>query len=238
MRLGCDFVIVYGLRKPDSDLASDRGQANAPPAFASRREPLVLLVVALVLLVVSAIGPKDRFTWWLEVAPILLAVPVLLLTALRFPLTPLAYRLIFVHALILMLGGHYTYAEVPLGFWVRDLLGLARNHYDRLGHVAQGFVPAILVREVLRRKTPIVSRGWLFFLVTCVVLAISAAYELVEWVAAVTTGSAAMAFLGTQGDVWDTQWDMFLALCGAIAAQLLLSRRHDRELLARGVRPL
>jgi putative membrane protein len=185
-------------------------------------------------------GPKDRFTWWLEVAPILLALPVLVLTARRFPLTPLAYRLIFVHALILMLGGHYTYAEVPLGFWVRDLLGLARNHYDRLGHVAQGFVPAILVREVLRRKTPIVSRRWLFFLVTCVVLAISAAYELLEWVAAVTSGSAAMAFLGTQGDVWDTQWDMFLALCGAMAAQLLLSRRHDRELalLGGGARPL
>ncbi|HVE65457.1 MAG TPA: DUF2238 domain-containing protein [Thermoanaerobaculia bacterium] len=187
-------------------------------------------MAALALLVVSGIGPKDRFTWWLEVAPILLAVPVLVLTARRFPLTPLAYRLIFLHALILMLGGHYTYAEVPLGFWVRDLLGLARNHYDRLGHVAQGFVPAILVREVLRRRTPIVSRAWLFFFVTCVALAISAAYELVEWLAAITTGSAAMAFLGTQGDVWDTQWDMFLALCGAIAAQLLLSRRHDREL--------
>lgn len=190
----------------------------------------MLLVVALVLLVVSGIGPKDRFTWWLEVAPILLAIPVLVLTARRFPLTPLAYRLIFGHALILMLGGHYTYAEVPPGFWFRDLLGLERNHYDRLGHVAQGFVPAILVREVLRRKTPVVSRGWLFFLVTCVVLAISAAYELIEWVAAIATGSAAIAFLGTQGDVWDTQWDMFLALCGAIAAQLLLSRRHDSEL--------
>ncbi|MDQ5856819.1 MAG: DUF2238 domain-containing protein [Acidobacteriota bacterium] len=190
--------------------------------------------MALALLVVSGIGPKDRFTWWLEVAPILLAVPVLVLTARRFRLTPLAYRLLFLHALILMLGGHYTYAEVPLGFWVRDLLGLARNHYDRLGHVAQGFVPAILVREVLRRKTPVVSRAWLFFLVTCVALAISAAYELVEWVAAITTGSAAMAFLGTQGDVWDTQWDMFLALCGAIAAQLLLSRRHERELALLG----
>ena len=200
----------------------------------------MLLFLALGLLVVSGIGPTDRFTWWLEVAPILLALPVLLLTARRFPLTPLAYRLIFVHALILMLGGHYTYAEVPLGFWVRDLLGLARNHYDRLGHVAQGFVPAILVREVLRRRIPVVSRGWLFFFVTCVVLAISAAYELLEWVAAITTGSAAMAFLGTQGDVWDTQWDMFLALCGAIAAQLLLSRRHDRELalLARRAGPL
>ena len=199
----------------------------------------MLLFVALLLLAVSGIGPKDRFTWWLEVAPILVAVPVLVLTARRFPLTPLAYRLLFVHALILMLGGHYTYAEVPLGFWFRDLLGLARNHYDRLGHLAQGFVPAILVREVLRRATPLQSRGWLFFLVTCVVLAISAAYELLEWVAAITSGSAAMAFLGTQGDVWDTQWDMFLALCGAIAAQLLLSRRHDRELaVLAGSRPL
>lgn len=231
-------VIVQGLGKPESDTVTDTRRTTAPPARASRSEPLALLVVALILLVVSGIGPKDRFTWWLEVAPILLVLPVLVLTARRFPLTSLAYRLIFVHALILMLGGHYTYAEVPLGFWVRDLLGFARNHYDRLGHVAQGFVPAIVVREVLRRKTPIVSRGWLFFLVTCVVLAISAAYELLEWLAAVTTGSAAMAFLGTQGDVWDTQWDMFLALCGAIAAQLILSRRHDRELVARGVRPL
>lgn len=188
----------------------------------------------------SGVGPKDRFTWWLEVAPVLVAVPVLVRTARRFPLTPLAYRLLFVHALILMLGGHYTYAEVPLGFWFRDLLGLARNHYDRLGHLAQGFVPAILVREVLLRKSPVRSRGWLFFLVTCVVLAISAAYELLEWLAAITSGSAAMAFLGTQGDVWDTQWDMFLALCGSIAAQLLLSRRHDRDLssLERGFRPL
>lgn len=195
--------------------------------------------MAILLLAVSAIGPRDRFTWWLEIGPILLAVPVLLLTARRFPLTPLAYRLLFLHALILMLGGHYTYAEVPLGFWFRDLFGLARNHYDRLGHLAQGFVPAILVREVLRRKTPVESRGWLFFLVTSVALAISAAYELVEWVAAITTGSAAMAFLGTQGDVWDTQWDMFLALCGAIAAQLFLSRRHDREIaVLRGNAPL
>jgi putative membrane protein len=225
------FAIFSGLRASDENPATLRGSPpGVRPVPPPRREPLVLLLAALVLLVVSGIGPRDRFTWWLEVAPILLAVPVLVLTARRFPLTPLAYRLIFVHALILMLGGHYTYAEVPPGFWFRDLLGLARNHYDRLGHVAQGFVPAILVREVLLRKTPIVSRGWLFFLVTCVVLAISAAYELVEWVAAITTGSAAMAFLGTQGDVWDTQWDMFLALCGAIAAQLLLSRRHDREL--------
>jgi putative membrane protein len=228
---GPRFDIFSGLRGSHAKPATLRGSPpGASPRSASRREPLVLLLLALLLLAVSGIGPKDRFTWWLEIAPILLAVPVLVLTARRFPLTPLAYRLLFLHALILMLGGHYTYAEVPLGFWVSDLLGLARNHYDRLGHVAQGFVPAILVREVLRRKTPVVSRSWLFFLVTCVVLAISAAYELIEWVAAITSGSAAMAFLGTQGDVWDTQWDMFLALCGAIAAQLLLSRRHERQL--------
>lgn len=232
--------MFHGLRASGSDPLTPPGP---PPgsgrALRPRREPLVLLLVALLLLAVSGIGPKDRFTWLLEVAPILVAVPVLVLTARRFPLTPLAYRLLFVHALILMLGGHYTYAEVPVGFWFRDLLGLARNHYDRLGHLAQGFVPAILAREVLRRKSPVQARGWLFFLVTCVVLAISAAYELLEWLAAVTSGSAAMAFLGTQGDVWDTQWDMFLALCGAIAAQLLLSRRHDRELAAlAGSRPL
>jgi putative membrane protein len=221
-----EFAIVDALRDRESNPAPPGGGARAAP----RREPLALLGVALLLLVLSGIGPKDRFTWWLEIAPILVAVPVLVLTARRFPLTPLAYRLLFLHALVLMLGGHYTYAEVPLGFWFRDLLGLSRNHYDRLGHFAQGFVPAILVREVLRRKTPLSSPGWLFFLVTSVVLAISAAYELLEWLAAITSGSAAMAFLGTQGDVWDTQWDMFLALCGALAGELLLARRHEREL--------
>ncbi len=147
-------------------------------------------------------------------------------------MTPLAYRLIFLHAAILMLGGHYTYAEVPLGFWVRDALGLSRNHYDRLGHLAQGFVPAILAREILLRKTPLKPGPWLFFLVTCVCLAISAFYEFVEWWAALASGEAASAFLGTQGDVWDTQWDMFLCLLGALAAQLTLSRVHDRQLAA------
>jgi putative membrane protein len=195
-----------------------------------RREPGMLLGVGIALLVLSGIQPRDRFTWLLEVAPIFVAVPVLVASYRRFPLTPLAYRLVFLHALILMLGGHYTYAEVPLGYWVRDLFGLARNHYDRLGHFAQGFVPAILAREVIRRKTPLAPGGWLFFLVTCVSLSVSAVYELFEWAAAVISGSAAMAFLGTQGDVWDTQWDMFLALLGSIAAQLLLSHRHEREL--------
>jgi putative membrane protein len=214
--------------KPISPPAPSNDRSAA--ALRSRREARVLLAVGLALLVLSGIHPRDRFTWILEVAPIFAAVPVLLATARRFPLTPLAYRLIFLHALILMLGGHYTYAEVPLGFWVRDLFGFARNHYDRLGHFAQGFVPAILAREVLRRKLGLAPGGWLFFLVTCVCLAVSAAYELVEWVTAVATGSAAMAFLGTQGDVWDTQWDMFLALVGAITSQLLLSRAHDRHL--------
>jgi len=209
------------------------GLASGP----RRREPGTLLGVAIALLVLSGIQPRDRITWLLEIAPIFVAVPVLVASYRRFPLTPLAYRLVFLHALILMLGGHYTYAEVPFGYWVRDLLGLARNHYDRLGHFVQGFVPAILVREVLRRVVRLRPGGWLFFLVTCVCLAVSAAYELVEWWTAVASGSAAMAFLGTQGDVWDTQWDMFLALLGSITAQLLLSQRHERELppfLARG----
>ncbi len=201
-------------------------------ALKRSREPLVLLVLGLLLLLLSGIGPRDRYTWILEVAPILVAVPVLMATRRRFPLTPLAYRLIFLHACILMLGGHYTYAEVPLGFWVRDALGLARNHYDRLGHLAQGFVPAILAREILLRKTKLPPGGWLFFLVTCVALAISAFYEFVEWWAALASGEAATAFLGTQGDVWDTQWDMFLCLLGALAAQITLSRVHDRELAA------
>jgi putative membrane protein len=166
----------------------------------------------------------------MEVFPIFLGVPLLIATWRRFPLTPLVYGLLFVHALILMLGGHYTYARVPLGFWVQDLFDLGRNHYDRLGHFAQGFVPAMLTREILLRRTPLRQGGWLFFLVTCVCLAFSACYEFIEWWAAVIGGSAADAFLGTQGDVWDTQWDMFLALIGAIAAQLLLSRLHDRQL--------
>jgi putative membrane protein len=195
-----------------------------------RREPAVLLAVGTALLVLSGIGPKDRYTWLLEIAPAVAAAILLVATYRRFPLTPLAYRLILFHACVLMLGGHYTYAEVPPGFWVRDLLGLARNHYDRFGHFVQGFVPAIVVREILLRKTPLRPGGWLFFLVTSVCLAISAFYEFIEWWTALASGEAAMAFLGTQGDIWDTQWDMFLCLLGALAAQLTLSRIHDREL--------
>lgn len=193
-------------------------------------EPAILLAVALVLLVVSGVGPLERGTWVMETAPIAIAVPILVVTFRSFPLTPLAYRLIFLHALILMLGGHYTYARVPLGFWVSDLLGLERNHYDRLGHFAQGFIPAILARELLLRCTPLRVGGWLFALVTSVCLAISALYELVEWAAALAFGEAAESFLGTQGDPWDTQWDMFLALIGATTSQVLLARPHDKQL--------
>jgi putative membrane protein len=197
---------------------------------ARRREPAVLLVALASCLALSAVGVRDRLTWFLEVAPIFIGVPVMIATYRRFPLTPLAYRLLFIHALILMLGGHYTYAEVPLGYWMKDLFVFARNHYDRIGHFAQGFVPAILVREVLLRKTPLRSGGWLFFLTTSVCLSISACYEFIEWWTAIATGSKADAFLGTQGDPWDTQWDMLWALLGAVSSQALLVRRHDREL--------
>src|SRR5512138_358301 len=196
----------------------------------TRREPAILLIAALALLAVSRVGALEPGTWVLEIAPILIVAPILVGTARRFPLTPLVYRLLFLHAVVLMVGGHYTYAKVPLGFWVQDALGFARNHYDRLGHFAQGFVPAMLAREVLLRRSPLHRGKWLAFLVVCVCLALSATYELIEWLAAVLGGSAADAFLGTQGDVWDTQWDMFMALVGAIAALLLLSHLHDRQL--------
>lgn len=199
----------------------------------SSTEPLILLALTAIALVVSGAGPYDRATWYLEVAPVVIGAAILISTYRRFPLTPLLYRLIFVHALVLILGGHYTYARVPVGFWAQDLFDLARNHYDRFAHFVQGFVPALLAREVLVRKSPLRPGGWLFFLVVCVCLAFSATYELLEWASAVIGGSAADEFLGTQGDVWDTQWDMFMALLGAITAQLALARVHDRE-LARG----
>lgn len=185
-------------------------------------------------LFIAGIAPYDRFTFVLEVAPIAILLPWFALTRRSFPLTPLLMGLAVFHALVLELGGHYTYARVPLGDWARDAFGLARNHYDRLGHFTQGFVPAILAREVLLRRTPLVPGRWVSFLVVCVCLAFSAFYELVEWFTAVLTGEAAEAFLGTQGDPWDTQWDMFLALLGAICAQALLARVHDRQLRARG----
>ena len=199
-------------------------------AARSWREPAALLALALVALAASGIGPSDRFTWLLEVLPVILAVPVLLATRRAFPLTPLLYRLLFLHGLILMLGGHYTYAEVPFGFWLQDAMDLSRNPYDRIGHLAQGFIPAILAREILLRRTPLNRGGWLFLLVTSVCLAFSAFYELIEFATALAVGESAEAFLGTQGDVWDTQWDMFMALIGALTAQITLGKLHDRQL--------
>jgi len=193
-------------------------------------EARVLVGLTLVALAVSGLAPYDRLTWWLETAPVMIGLPLLLLTQRSFPLTPLVLRLLFVHGLILMLGGHYTYARVPLGFWVQDAFDLARNHYDRLGHLAQGFVPALLAREILLRRTPLRPGGWLFLLTTSVILAFSACYEFVEWGTALAIGADADAFLATQGDPWDTQWDMFLALIGALTAQGLLARLQDGQL--------
>lgn len=168
--------------------------------------------------------------------PVLIAVPVLVLTRRFFPLTPLLYGLLFIHGLILMLGGHHTYARVPLGFWMQDWFDFSRNHYDRIGHLAQGFIPAILAREILVRLSPLGNShnpggGWLFFLVCCVVLASSATYEFIEWWAALLFGSDADSFLATQGDVWDTQWDMFLALVGCLISQAILSNKHNSQLM-------
>jgi putative membrane protein len=202
----------------------------ASAAGSVRREPVVLLTAGLVALVVSAVGAASLGTWFMEVLAVFIAVPILVLTYRRFPLSPLAYRLILAQALILMIGGHWTYAEVPAGDWVRDTLGLARNPYDRLGHLAQGFVPAIVAREILLRRTPLRPGAWLTALVLCVVMAVSATWELFEWLAALIGGASADDFLGTQGDMWDTQWDMFMAAVGAMASLLLLTRRHDREL--------
>lgn len=195
-----------------------------------RRLHLSLLLFVITVFVWSFVNPHDYFTWILEVFPAIFGVAVLIATYTRFRFTSLVYVLISIHASILMVGGHYTYAEVPLFNWIRDAFGLARNHYDRVGHFAQGFVPAMIAREVLIRKSPLKQGGWLTFIVVCIALAISASYELLEWAAAELTGTAATAFLGTQGDVWDTQWDMFLCLIGASAALITLSRLHDRQL--------
>ena len=191
---------------------------------------ITLLVLLLAALIVAFLIAQDRLTWLLEVMWVLLAMPLLVATRARFPLTRLLYVLIGIHCLILIYGGAYTYALTPLGLWVQDVFDLARNHYDRLGHFAQGFIPAILARELLLRLTPLHRGGWLFYLVVSVCLAFSAFFEMIEWWAALIWGGDADAFLATQGDVWDTQWDMFLALCGAITAQLVLARWHDRAL--------
>ncbi len=191
---------------------------------------LVWLVVFFSVLVWSAIEPADRLTWWMEVIPALVGLVIMVFTRHRFPLTELVYSLILIHAIILMVGGHFTYAEVPVGDWLRDLTGGDRNNYDKLGHLAQGFIPAMITREIMIRSMVVAAKGWLTFLILCVVLAFSAFYELIEWWAALVSSEAAESFLGTQGYVWDTQSDMLWALCGAILALLSLSKLHDRQI--------
>lgn len=189
-----------------------------------------LAAIVVAALILSGIATTDRMTWLLEVAPVLIALPLLAATAKTFPLSPLLYVLITLHALVLILGGTYTYAEVPLGYWLQELFGLERNPYDKIGHFMQGFVPALIAREILLRGEYVAKGAMLGFLSGCVALSISALYELVEWWAALAFGDGAYAFLGTQGDPWDTQSDMLFALCGAVVALLLLARRQDRQI--------
>jgi putative membrane protein len=191
---------------------------------------LVMLFILAICLVVSGIHPFDRTTWVLEIFPILIALPILFLTYNNFRLTQLLYFFIFVHMLILILGGAYSYARVPLGFAIQDWLHLSRNPYDKIGHFFQGFVPALIAREILMRKEIVNGRKMLAFIVSCIVLAISATYELIEWAAALILQQGAEEFLGTQGDMWDTQSDMFLALVGATVALLAFTKIHDKQI--------
>lgn len=196
----------------------------------SAKSLILAAVLLLILLILSGITPYDRATWVLEVFPILIAFPIVIASYRRFPLTNLLYLSIFFHAVVLMIGGAYTYARVPFGFEIAELLNLSRNPYDKIGHFAQGFVPALIAREILIRGQHINGKKMLTFIVVCIVLAISASYELIEWAAALIMGQGADEFLGTQGDQWDTQSDMFFALIGAISALLLCSNTHDKQL--------
>lgn len=198
--------------------------------MASAKELGVLLAAILAVLAWSLINPHDSLTWLMESAPVLIALPLLLATYKGFPLTRLTYYLIFFHAAILVVGAHYTYARVPIGNWVADVLDLQRNHYDRFAHVVQGFVPAIIAREILIRHNVVNSSRWLLFLVCCFCLAFSALYEIIEWQSAVWGGDGSLDFLGTQGDIWDAQKDMTLAVVGSVLAQMMLGRLHDRQL--------
>jgi len=191
---------------------------------------LGFLAVVCAVLAWSAVHPHDYFTWLLEVTPALIGIPLLIVNYNKFRFTTLVYFLIAIHAMILMVGGHYTYAEVPLFNWIRDTWHLSRNHYDRVGHLAQGFIPAMIAREILLRKTPLRPGGWLGFIVVCICMALSVTYEFIEWWTALASGAASTAFLGTQGDVWDTQWDMFCATIGATVSVLLLGRVQDRQM--------
>lgn len=198
----------------------------------AQRDTLNATLAAMVIavLVVSGIAPYERLTWVMEVAPVLIALPLMIVTRRSYPLTTLLTVLITVHALVLIAGGAYTYARVPLGFWMQDWLGTVRNPYDKIGHFMQGFVPAMVAREILIRGTYVHGRKMTAFLCICIAMAISAVYELIEWAAALYLGQGADEFLGTQGDQWDTQSDMFMALIGATIAMVLLSRWHDRQL--------
>jgi len=202
----------------------------------TKRIPLGWLVITLLVWVWSAISPRDTYlTWVLETIPVMIVLPILVFTHRRFPLTNLVYGLIAVHAMVLMLGGHYSYAKVPLGFWMEDWFGWTRNNYDKIGHLFQGFVPALCVRELLLRTSPLKPGKWVVFLSISVPLAFSAVYEILEWVASLSNPSDTEAFLGTQGYIWDTQTDMFSCLVGSILAMLLLTKLHDRQL--RKLRP-
>ena len=198
----------------------------------SDRLPLALAAVVIAALAVSGISPYDRATWWMEILPAIVALAVLAATRKRYPLTTLLYVLIALHCLVLIYGGTYTYARVPLGFWLQDLFGTERNPYDKIGHFMQGFVPVMIAREILLRGDYVRGKAMAGFLCVCVALAVSAVYELIEWWAALILGQGADEFLGTQGDQWDTQSDMFMALIGACAALAALSRLHDRQLAA------
>ena len=198
--------------------------------MANNRELLILCALLAGATAWSWVDPFDRITWWLESLPVFIGLPVLWLSRSRFPLTRLVYYFLFAHAALLLVGAHYTYARVPLGFWIQDWFDFSRNNYDRLGHIAQGFVPALVARELFIRRKIVNSGRWLFFLVLCFCLAFSAFYELIEWWAAVFGGDGSIEFLGVQGDIWDAQWDMLLALLGAIAAQLLLAPWQDAQI--------
>jgi putative membrane protein len=196
--------------------------------MSSRKYPVTLLVIVLIFAAWSGIKPLDtRLTWVLETLPVMIALPILLLTFSRFPLTNMTYTLIAIHALILMLGGHYSYAKVPLGFWMQDWFGWTRNNYDKIGHFMQGFGPAIYTREILARTSPLRHGRWLGFISIAVPLSFSALYEIVEWLASLSNPTDTEAFLGTQGYIWDTQSDMFLCLIGSIAALAILTRLHN-----------
>lgn len=213
-----------------SNRSEPPGGSGQRPTAGERRLHWALLISAAAVLVWSGIRPLHFGTWVLEVSPAVAGGTLLVATYRRFRLSNLVYVLLWIHGVILMVGGHWTYSEMPLFNWLQDRLDLQRNYYDRVGHFAQGFVPAILARELLLRTSPLRRGGWLFALTVMSVLAVSAAYELLEWAAALVLGQGADQFLATQGDPWDTQWDMFLALCGAVLSLLLLTRLHDRSM--------